>query len=82
MKNAQNGYKQFEVAFTENTNKYNNITRSIGVQAINNYQAEMITHQTFGSFKSTHPILTPSDKIKINSCVEVKEDLVEVGGAE
>lgn len=84
MKNNNNGYKQFDVTFTTKTNKYNNVTRTVGVQAINNYHAEMLTHQTFGSFNKVHPVLVPSNRIKIESCVDVKEvedkELVEVGG--
>ena len=81
MKNNDNGYKQFDVTFTTNTNKYNPVTRTVGVQAINNYHAEMLTHKTFGSFNKVHPVLVPSNKIKVDSCVEVKKEereLVEV----
>jgi hypothetical protein len=84
MKNINNGYKQFEVTFTTNTNKYNNITRTVGISALNNYHAEMLCHQTFGSFNKVHPVLVTSNRIKVDSCTEVKEvkederELVEV----
>jgi len=80
MKN-NNGYKQFDVTFTNTRNKYNPVTRTVGITALNNYHAEMLAHQTFGSFSKVHPVLVPSNRIKIDSCVEVKEDdreLIEV----
>ena len=69
-------YKKFEVTFTEKS-KYNSITRTVEVLGFNNYHAEMLTHQLFGSFKSTQPMLVPSNRIKVDSCVEVKEDIIE-----
>ena len=69
-------YKKFEVTFTTKST-YNSITRTVEILGFNNYHAEMLTHQSFGSFKSTHPMLVPSNKINIDSCVEVKEDIKE-----
>lgn len=80
-----NNYKQFEVTFTNNRNKYSPVTRTVGVQAQNDYHATMLTHQTFGSFSKVHPVLVPSNRIKIESCVEVEEEereTVKVGGVQ
>ena len=66
-------YKKFEVTFTKKS-KYNSITRTVEILGFNNYHAEILVHQSFGSFKSVKPMLVPSDRIKIESCVEVKEE--------
>ena len=72
-------YKKFEVTFTTKS-KYNSITRTVEILGFNNYHAEMLTHQSFGSFKSTKPMLVPSNRIKIDGCVEVKVDVKELVG--
>lgn len=76
-------YKKFEVSFTTK-DKYNSVTRSVFVMALNEYQAEMLTVQQFGSFKKlisankkAKPTFEHSDKIKIDSVVEVKVEVVE-----
>jgi len=77
-------YKKFEVTFTIKS-KYNPITRIVEILGFNEYHVTMLVHRTFGSFKSVKPALVPSDRIKIESCIEAKGDLadqklVEVGG--
>jgi len=83
MKNIDNGYKQFEVTFTNARNKYSPVTRTVEIQGLNEYHVTMMAHQMFGSFSKVHPVLIPSNRIKIDNCVEVKveevvEELVEV----
>lgn len=69
-------YKKYEVTFTENKKKYNATTRTILVHALNEYHATMLVQQEFGSFTSRIPQLKPSSKIKIDSCVEIKDEVM------
>ena len=69
-------YKRYEIIFTENK-KYNPSTRTILIHALNPYHAEMLTHQEFGTFKTRIPQPIPSSKIKIISCVEIKDEVEE-----
>lgn len=77
MTNQMDQYKKFEVTFTENNKKYRAVTRTVTIFALNEYQATMMTHMEFGSFKKTHPVLEPSNKIKIVGCELVKDEVVE-----
>jgi len=73
MINQMDQYKKYEIKFTENK-KYNAMTRTVTILALNDYHATMLIHKTFGSFKKTHPVLEPSNKIKIVSCELIKEE--------
>lgn len=59
-------YNKYQVTFTENK-KYNAVTRTVTVHAFNEYQAEMMVHKEFGSFKfdKKDGKMIPSNKIKI-----------------
>ncbi len=66
-------FNTYEVTFQENK-KYKPATRTITVHATNSYHAEILTHQEFGSFKTLVRPPEPSNKIKILSVVELKDE--------
>ena len=73
--------RHFKVTFTDNSNKYFPVTRTVLVDAENDYQAELVVHSQFGTFKKAEgieglkkDIFVPSEKhIKISKCKEVQK---------
>lgn len=66
--------KKFNVTFTENK-KYNPMTRTIMVEANDEFHATNLIHSEFGSFHWDKKLMRniPSKKIGINKVEEVKE---------
>lgn len=72
--------RHFKVTFTDNSNKYSPTTRTVMVDAENDYHAELLVHSQFGTFTKAEGIeglkkdlFIPSEKhIKITKCKEVK----------
>lgn len=64
----------YRINFTENQ-KYHPSTRNIEVMVNDEYHAEMLIHNEFGSLKidkkSSFPVYAPTDKIKINSIIKI-----------
>jgi len=71
--------KHFNVTFTDSSNKYSPTTRTIRVDADSSYQAELLIHSQFGTFKKADGVdglkgmIIPSEKhIKIVKTKEIK----------
>lgn len=66
-------YNTYEVTFSENK-KYRPATRTVVIHGLNEYHARMLCVQEFGSFKTLVRPPEPSNKIKILSVVEIKDE--------
>lgn len=75
-----NNTKKFNVTFTENT-KYNPFTRTVTVEAMDEFHARRLIASQFDSFKfdKTLRIKVPTGKkITIDKVKEVKKDKEEI----
>jgi predicted RNA-binding protein (virulence factor B family) len=74
--------ERFKVTFTDDSNKYSPTTRTVEVDADNDYHAELIVHSQFGTFTKAEgiaglkkDIFVPSEKhIHIDKVKKVKKE--------
>lgn len=74
--------ERFKVTFTDDSNKYSPTTRTVEVDASDEYHAELLVHSQFGTYKKAEGIkglknafLIPSEKhIHIDKVKKVKKE--------
>jgi len=74
--------KHFKVTFTDDSNKYSPTTRSVEVDAEDEYHAELLVHSQFGTFKKAegvkgvkNALFIPSEKhIHIDKVKKIKKE--------